>query len=51
MPTNPPEDTPRIAPYLYYEDVAGALAWLSTAFSFQEKCECPDPMARSSMRK
>src|SRR6185503_17712371 len=32
---NPPENMPRISPYLYYEDVAGALAWLSRAFGLR----------------
>jgi PhnB protein len=43
MPANPPEDTPRIAPYLYYEDVAGALTWLANAFGFDEKMRMPGP--------
>ena len=37
MPANPPENMPRITAYLYYEDVAGALAWLARAFGFQER--------------
>ena len=39
MPENPPEDTPRISPYLYYEDVAGALKWLARTFGFRERAE------------
>lgn len=27
MPANPPENMPRITPYLLYEDVANALDW------------------------
>ena len=37
MATNPPENMPRISPYLYYEDVAKALDWLSGAFGFRER--------------
>jgi PhnB protein len=43
MPANPPENTPRISPYLYYEDVAGALTWLANAFGFQERMRMPGP--------
>jgi len=43
MPKNPPEDTPRITPYLYYEDVAGALDWLGKAFGFRERMRLPGP--------
>ena len=32
----------RIAPYLLYEDVAGALAWLSAAFGFTERLRFTD---------
>jgi len=34
MTANP---MPRVAPYLLYEDVAGALCWLGTAFEFRER--------------
>lgn len=37
MPDNPPKHMPRITPYLYYKDVAGALDWLSRAFGFSER--------------
>jgi len=43
MPQNPPADMPRIAPYLYYEDVAGALDWLGRAFAFRERTRMPGP--------
>ena len=43
MPTNPPENTPRITPYLYYEDVETALAWLAAAFGFREAMRLPGP--------
>jgi PhnB protein len=32
----------RITPYLLYEDVAGALEWLATAFGFQERLRFAD---------
>ncbi len=37
MPANPPENTPRISPYLYYQDVAAALEWLGRSFGFSER--------------
>jgi len=37
MTKNPPENMPRITPYLYYEDVARALGWLARAFGFRER--------------
>jgi uncharacterized glyoxalase superfamily protein PhnB len=40
---NPPENMPRISPYLYYEDVAGALAFLSRAFGLRERVRMPGP--------
>ena len=43
MPANPPENMPRISPYLYYEDVASALAWLSRAFGLRERMRMPGP--------
>jgi PhnB protein len=43
MPANPPENMPRISPYLYYEDVAGALEWLASAFGFVERMRMPGP--------
>lgn len=36
MTVNPPAGTPRVVPYLYYEDVASMLDWLAMAFSFVE---------------
>jgi PhnB protein len=50
---NPPENTPRITPYLLYEDVAGAIDWLTTAFGFQESVRLPGPdgkIAHAEMR-
>ena len=43
MPNNPPTGYPRIAPYLYYRDVAGALAWLGRAYGMKEKVRMPGP--------
>ena len=37
MPKNPPENMPRITPYLLYEDVGAALEWLARAFGFRER--------------
>jgi PhnB protein len=35
-------DTPRVTPYLLYEDVERALEWLSTAFGFRERLRFAD---------
>lgn len=43
MPANPPENMPRISPYLYYEDVAAALEWLARAFGLKERLRMPGP--------
>jgi PhnB protein len=43
MPANPPKDMTRITPYLLYEDVAAALAWLAKAFGFRERMRLPGP--------
>jgi PhnB protein len=43
MPSNPPANTPRIIPYLYYEDVSGAIEWLTSAFGFVERMRIPMP--------
>ena len=37
---------PRVTPYLFYEDVAGALAWLGEAFGFRERMRMPGPDGR-----
>ena len=42
MVTNPPADSPRIAPYLYYENVGAALEWLANAFGFEERLKMAD---------
>ena len=46
MPANPPEDMPRITPYLFYEDVASALGWLGDTFGFRERMRIPDDDGR-----
>ena len=43
MPANPPENMPRITPYLLYEDVGSALDWLAKAFGFRERMRLPGP--------
>ena len=43
MAQNPPPYFPRITPYLLYEDVPGALEWLSTAFGFRERLRFTGP--------
>jgi PhnB protein len=43
MPTNPPENTPRVTPYLYYQDVGNALEWLARAYGFKERMRMPGP--------
>lgn len=43
MPANPPENMPRISPYLYYQDVAAALSWLTRAFGLRERMRMPGP--------
>jgi uncharacterized glyoxalase superfamily protein PhnB len=37
---------PRVTPYLYYEDVAAALEWLTRAFDFHERLRIPGPDGR-----
>ncbi len=37
MAESTPADAAPITPYLYYEDVAGALEWLSRVFGFHER--------------
>jgi PhnB protein len=37
VPEHPPENMPRITPYLLYQDVAAAIEWLAKAFDFRER--------------
>lgn len=41
-----PYSTPRITPYLLYEDLAGALTWLANAFGFRERLRDAAPNGR-----
>lgn len=43
MPKNPPDEYPVVTPYLYYEDLEGALEWLTNAFGFGERLRIPGP--------
>jgi len=40
---NPPEGTPRIAPYLLYEEVDAMVDWLVDTFGFTETYRMPGP--------
>src|SRR5438105_9683793 len=42
MPQNPPQGYPHVMPYLYYEDTAAALEFLTGAFGFTEKMKMTD---------
>jgi hypothetical protein len=35
--SNPPTGSPRILAHLIYDDVGGAIEWLTAAFGFQER--------------
>lgn len=48
MPANPPEDMPRITPYLLYNDVDAALDWLTKAFGFKERMRMPGPDGKAN---
>ena len=37
MVENPPANTPRVSPYVLYENVAAALGWLTESFGFVER--------------
>ena len=41
MVQNPPEGYTRVSPYLYYEDPAAAMDWLTNAFGLIEKLRVP----------
>ncbi len=43
MPQSPPEGFPRLAPYLFYNDLAAALEWLGKAFGFETRMSMPGP--------
>ena len=46
MPANPPENTPRITPNVFYDDPARALEWLSKALGFEKISSIPGPDGR-----
>jgi uncharacterized glyoxalase superfamily protein PhnB len=48
MHTNSHGDTPRIAPYLLYEDVDAALEWLARSFGFSQRLRIPGPDGRTT---
>ena len=48
MVRNPPKDTPRISPYLLYEDVDAAVDWLTAAFGFTETVRLRGPDGRAN---
>lgn len=48
MPANPPEDMPRITPYLLYEDLTEAISWLTSAFGFEERMRINAPDGRAN---
>ena len=47
MVSNPPKDTPRVSPYLLYEDVDAAVDWLTKAFGFTEAVRMPGQDGRA----
>jgi PhnB protein len=46
MAKNPPEGYARVTPYLYYEDSAAAIEFLTSAFGFTEKVRMADENGR-----
>ena len=46
MTQNPPAGYPRISPYLYYQDAAAAIGWLTRAFGFRERMRMPGEHGR-----
>jgi PhnB protein len=45
-PSNPPQGTQRVVPYLTYRDAPAALAFLCKAFGFEEQFRLPMPDGR-----
>ncbi len=43
MTSNPPEDTPRVTPYLLYEDLSNTIDWLVKAFGLTERMRISAP--------
>jgi PhnB protein len=48
VPSNPPQNTPRITPYLLYENVNAAIDWLASAFGFVERMRVPGPDGKTA---
>ena len=48
MPANPPEDMPRITPYLLYENLTEAITWLTKAFGLEERMRINAPDGRAN---
>lgn len=46
MPKNPPAGMPRVTPYLFYDDLKGALDWLGGAFGLTTRMTVPGPGGR-----
>lgn len=42
MVVNPPKDTPRLAPHLFYDNVGEAIDWLVKAFGFVVRARMED---------
>jgi uncharacterized glyoxalase superfamily protein PhnB len=47
MPQNPPAGSPRITPYLLYEDVDGAIDFLVAAFGFVDRGRMKGPEGKA----
>jgi PhnB protein len=45
---NPPAGTPRVTPYLLYEDLDSAVDWLVAAFGFSEQLRLAGPDGRAN---
>ena len=43
MPSNPPENMPRVTPNVFYDDLRAALDWLSKAFGFETRSSMAGP--------
>ena len=48
MVRNPPEGSPQVTPYLLYEDVDGAVDWLTRVFGFSERMRLKGPDGRAN---
>ncbi len=48
MPANPPENMPRITPYLLCEDVEASLEWLARTFGFRERMRLSGPDGKTT---